>query len=151
MRCRDATPLLSAALDDELDAADRQVVTAHVATCTRCRREQRAYETLRTQLRVGEPIAVDLVPALRARLGGVERERVAELEPGVVPRRPGRTRVLAVVALAAAMLAAVVVVTRRPAPVRVTTRPGPTVPQLRAPAARQCCSRGRPAACPRTR
>ncbi|HEX4490354.1 MAG TPA: zf-HC2 domain-containing protein [Acidimicrobiia bacterium] len=131
MRCRDATPLLSAALDDELAPDERQALTVHVATCARCHDEQRAYERLRAQLRVGEPIAVDLVPALRAQLD--DRHVLVDLEPERATRRPRRARVAGVIALVAALIAALVVVVRRPAPVRVATRPAPVIPQLRAP------------------
>jgi hypothetical protein len=135
MRCRDATPLLSAALDGELDPGDARRLDEHVVACSRCTRERAAYETMRARLRVSEPIAVDLVPALRSQLAGAPREHVVELEPRRTARRRHGTgaRVAGAVGLAAALIAGVVFVARQTAPVRVATRPAPAPLQLRAP------------------
>jgi len=134
MRCREATPLLSAALDDELAAPERSRLDEHVAGCSRCRRERAAYESVRTQLRVSEPIAVDLAPAIRAQLAGTPRDVVVDLEPRRARRRPARPRRIAgAAALVAALLAGAVFVARQTAPVRVATRSEPTPLELGAP------------------
>ena len=90
MRCRDAGELLSAGLDDELVLADVQRLERHVDRCESCQATRAAYNALRTRLRVTQPIAVDLVPALRAnRLSGRPAPEVATLDDERT-RRPCR-------------------------------------------------------------
>ena len=133
MRCREATGLLSAALDDEVDAADAARVNRHADGCASCRRDRDAFERLRTRLRVGEPIAVDLVPALRDRLLGEPEPGVAALEP-IPARRHRRGRAfVGIVAAAATVAAAVVFVAQSPLRVSVSTSKPAVAPELQAP------------------
>jgi len=133
MRCREAIGLLSAALDDELPAADAVLLARHVDGCASCRRDREAFELLRARLRVSEPIAVDLVPALRDRLGRHPEPAVAALEPS--PNRPGRRRrsFVGFVAVVATVAAAVVFVTQSPLRVSISTSTPVVAPELQAP------------------
>jgi hypothetical protein len=133
MRCREATVLLSAALDDELTAADATRVRRHLDGCERCRSDRDAFELLRAQLRVTEPLAVDLVPALRDRLHGEPEPAFATLEPSPI-RRYRRGRSFAGIVAAAATVAAVVVLVH-PGRLRdsVSTSKPVVTPELRAP------------------
>jgi hypothetical protein len=135
MRCREATGLLSAALDDELPADEVARVGRHVVRCARCRRDRDAFERLRTRLRVSEPIAVDLVPALRDRLGSDPQPAFATLEPNANETgRRRRTRAfVGIVAVAAVIAAAFVFVSEHPRHVSVSTAKPVVAPELRAP------------------
>jgi hypothetical protein len=133
MRCREATGLLSAALDDELSAADAARVKRHVDGCERCRSDRDAFELLRARLRVGEPIAVDLVPALRGRLRGEPETAVAALEASPTRRHRRGRAFVGIVAVAATVAAAVVFVTQSPLRVSVSTSKPVGAPELRAP------------------
>jgi hypothetical protein len=140
MRCREASGLLSAALDDALGAADRDRLEQHLAACARCRSDRDAYAAMRTALRVSEPFAVDLVPALRARLAGEIDAPLGALVAAPGPRRgrarDRRHRTFVGVTAAAAAIALVVgiaVLRAEPNRVNVLTAP-PAVPiQMRAP------------------
>lgn len=133
MRCREAGGLLSAWLDGELGPADVARLERHLGSCTGCRSDGEAYESLRNRLRVSEPIAVDLVPALRDRLSGLPAPAVATLEPDP-DRRRARGRVLVGAAAAvAAIVVAVAFVNQRPIRVDVSTSRPTSTPELRAP------------------
>jgi Putative zinc-finger len=133
MRCREATGLLSAALDDELTAADAARVTRHVDGCESCRSDRDAFELLRARLRVGEPIAVDLVPALRDRLGGEPEPALVALEPSPTRRHRRGRALVGIVAATATVAAAAVFVTQSPLRVNVSTSKPVVVPELQAP------------------
>jgi hypothetical protein len=137
MRCREATGLLSAALDDELTADEAARVGRHVDGCASCRRDRAAFEMLRARLRVSESLAVDLVPALRDRLSSDPEPAFATLEPNPNPsstRRRRRARAfVGVVAAVATIAAAVVFVAERPLHVSVSTAKPVVAPELRAP------------------
>jgi hypothetical protein len=109
MRCRDARTALSARLDSALDPRLSAQLDAHLVTCAGCRAEAARYQQLRTQLRLSEPIATDLVPALRERLSvlgaPVALDRARERARAHALRR--RSRVLIAV-VAAALIVAVV-------------------------------------------
>lgn len=133
MRCRDARALLSARLDDELDPADAARLEEHLDGCANCRAANDEYASLRTRLRITDPIAVDLVPALRERLAGVPAPAVATLEPG--RRRGARTGRVLVAAAAAVIVAigTVAFVARKDTPVAVSTQRPAKPPALQAP------------------
>lgn len=135
MRCREARSLLSARLDDELNAGDAARLERHVEGCARCRAETDAYAALRTGLRLSEPLAVDLVPALRDRLAGEPAPAFVSLDPVSSPRRAATSRVFSAVAVVAvaAVIVAVVLVARPDDPVDVVTTPPAAAPELRAP------------------
>src|SRR4051812_31253566 len=100
MRCRDARVALSARLDGELGERDVIHLDAHIKGCPSCRDEQRRYDRVRSELRLGEPSAVDLVPKLRVPLPPTTTRRRA--------RRP-RTSGFAIAAAAAVVVASVFV------------------------------------------
>ncbi len=135
MRCRDATGLLSASLDDEISASDGARLRHHVAGCASCRRDRDAFELLRARLRVTAPIEVDLVPALRERMAGLGQPALAVLEPS--PRERGRHRrsraLVGVVATAAVVAGAVAFVGRNPLHVNVSTSKPAAASELQAP------------------
>ena len=91
------------------------------------------YEALRARLRISEPIAVDLVPALRERLAGTPAPVVVTLEPGR-PRgaRTGRMLVAAAAAVIVA-IGTIAFVAQKDTPVAVSTRRQAAAPELRAP------------------
>ena len=135
MRCREARPLLSARLDDELNAGDSERLECHVEGCARCRGEIDAYAALRTGLRLSEPLTVDLMPALRDRLAGEPVPAFVSLDPASSRRRGAPSRMFAAVAVVAvaAVIVAVVMVARPDTPVDVVTTPPAAAPELRAP------------------
>jgi Putative zinc-finger len=136
MRCREATGLLSAALDDELTTADAARMSEHVDKCASCQRDRAAFEQLRARLRVSEPFAVDLMPALRDRLGDDREAAFATLEPSPARRVRNQRRGRAFVGIAAAVAvfaAAFVLVTESPSHVSVSTAKPVVAPELRAP------------------
>jgi Putative zinc-finger len=133
MRCREARALLSARLDDELRDVDAAQLERHLDGCTSCRAEGEQYESLRARMRVSEPIAVDLVPALQAELAGWPSPALATLDPS--RRSPSRRSgaLVAVAAVAAAVVVAVVLVAQDPTAIDVATSRSATAPSLRAP------------------
>lgn len=133
MRCRDARGLLSAALDDELDPADGSRLASHLERCASCRDERAAYESLRTRLRVARPVAVDLVPAMRERLSGLDAPALASLDPTPThDRRRGRVLVGAVATIVVVVVA-IASLDRGPIRVNVSTSNEKATPELRAP------------------
>jgi hypothetical protein len=140
MRCRDARALLSARLDDELGASrhhDGARLDQHLAGCTSCQEVRDEYESLRARLRIAEPIAVDLVPALRARLAEAPLlvpAPVAGRSDAAPHRGIGTGRVLVAAAVAAIVaIGAVAFATTYDTPVAISTRPPDPTPELRAP------------------
>jgi hypothetical protein len=133
MRCREARALLSLELDDELREADQPRLAHHLDECSRCRAERARYEALRARLRVAEPIAVDLVPALRDRLAGRPVPAVVGADRRVRGTKwPSRSFAVAVAA-ALVLVVAVALVVPRPARINVATSGPAGAPELRAP------------------
>jgi hypothetical protein len=133
MRCREARALLSARLDDELRPAEASRLDHHLASCRSCQSARESYASLRTRLRVSEPISVDLVPALRDRLAGLPTPVLATLDRSGA-RDARRVRTVAVAAAAAiALIVAISFVVRNPTRDDVSTSRPPAIPELRAP------------------
>jgi hypothetical protein len=103
MRCDDVRSVVSAALDEHVDAGLRSTVDAHLATCTACTEFEAHLHALRQRLRL-EPVGT--VPDLTARVHEAIVTRTAEPH-----RRRPRTRLvpLAAAAVAAALVAGAVV------------------------------------------
>jgi anti-sigma factor RsiW len=67
MNCDEASVLLHALIDGELDASHAREVEAHIATCARCTAEFRQFSAMRDSLR-SMSLGVAASPALRARI-----------------------------------------------------------------------------------
>ena len=76
--CPAIRPLLSAALDGELPAAEAATVRRHLASCEGCAAEHRALGTVRTLLRsLPERTVPRAVPAAAATRAGSQRRKLA--------------------------------------------------------------------------
>jgi anti-sigma factor RsiW len=101
---------LKAYLDGELSASRRLVVRVHLGRCASCREEISAMETIGRDMRAGEA-AVELDPALRARILAGMAEESSELAPEPeTPVRPWRRPLVIWSAAAAALLVWFVVI-----------------------------------------
>jgi anti-sigma factor RsiW len=77
-RCSALRPLLSAALDGELPAAEAATVRRHLARCGACAHEHRGLATVRSLLRnLPERALPEVVPAAAAARAGSRRRRLA--------------------------------------------------------------------------
>ena len=124
MNCKSTVEMLSAYLDRELGATERNAVRVHLAECDRCRadeRELRALKGLLLGVRAPEPTP-DFETRLMARLHSeasspsLPRFSLPRLRPVIIGQFGG-------MALAAAL--AVVVVTHGTSPRRVNPAPSP--------------------------
>jgi anti-sigma factor (TIGR02949 family) len=98
MDCNEARPLLDAALDRELSAADARRIEQHLARCAECRREAQALRAVSDATRTAEYFRAP--PALRSRLlqalppvapvtEPVGRPAAANAEEATLPRPSG--------------------------------------------------------------
>lgn len=101
MNCEQVTPLLSALHDGELDAEERNAVLAHLSSCGSCSAyldSIRSMSELATQLPAATP-PPDLVEKVERALTEKNKSTLAE-------RRPRRRRLLVMLVLGAAAMAA---------------------------------------------
>src|SRR5205823_8048608 len=70
MNCREAEPLFSALIDDELSPAERAVLGAHLRRCANCRRTLQIYRAFGDGVRAAPPTPVAAVTPRFRRLRG---------------------------------------------------------------------------------
>ncbi len=115
MRCQDATELLSAYFDEELNDSDAARVRQHVQTCQRCQTELQSFERIHVLAgQFQEPkIAAPSWESFAARLQ-VSQQQAPQQSTLLTERRRSRTKdvVIIVAALAASVL--IMLAVRRP-------------------------------------
>jgi len=106
MTCDEATVLLHALLDGELDAGHAREVEAHVATCPRCAADLRQFRQMR-QAMSGAALGFAASPALRSRIdAAIPAPAVSTPRPAPVATAPSRRLLLKGFALGTALSAA---------------------------------------------